>query len=188
MSGARVHVLAAGYVGDRVASTVTLIDDDGHLTIVDPGMVASRDAILAPLAALGVEPGDVADVVFSHHHPDHTINAALFLNARYHDHWAVYQDDLWDDQPAEGRVISPAVRLIAVPGHSAEDVATLVQTDDGLVVFTHAWWTADGPAEDPLAHDAAELTRSRRRILDLQPLLIVPGHGPAFEPSPSTPS
>ena len=188
MTAARVHVLAAGYVGDRVASTVTLIDDDGHLTVVDPGMVATRDAILAPLSALGVDPGDVADVVFSHHHPDHTINAALFLNARYHDHWAVYQDDRWDDQPAEGRVISPAVRLIATPGHSAEDIATVVQAEDGTVVFTHAWWTADGPAEDPFAPDATALAVSRRRILDLQPSLIVPGHGPAFAPSATTPA
>ena len=36
-----------------------------------------------------------ADVIISHHHPDHTINIALFPNARVNDHWAVYKDDQW---------------------------------------------------------------------------------------------
>jgi glyoxylase-like metal-dependent hydrolase (beta-lactamase superfamily II) len=79
-----------------VRSTVTLIrDGDGDVTIVvDPGMVASRGAILDPLAGLGVAPEDVTDVIFSHHHPDHTLNAALFPNARFHDFMAIYKDDI----------------------------------------------------------------------------------------------
>lgn len=185
---ARIHVLTIGYASDRVASTVTLIDDDGHLTVVDPGMVASRRAILDPLDALGIAPESVTDVVFSHHHPDHTINAALFPSARVHDHWAIYQDDIWDDQPAEGRVISPSVSLIATPGHTREDISTVVDTARGVVVFTHAWWTADGPARDPLAADPAALTASRRRILDMRPAMIVPGHGAGFPPDSSTPA
>jgi glyoxylase-like metal-dependent hydrolase (beta-lactamase superfamily II) len=184
---AQVHVLATGYADDRVASTVTLIDDDGHLTVVDPGMVASRGSILDPLAALGIAPESVDDVVFSHHHPDHTLNAALFPNARFHDHWAIYQDDVWDGQPAEGRIISPHVHLIATPGHTHEDISTVVDAVGGLVVFTHAWWSAAGPAEDPLAADPVALTASRRRILDLAPRMIVPGHGAGFEPGAGTP-
>jgi glyoxylase-like metal-dependent hydrolase (beta-lactamase superfamily II) len=180
---ARVHVLTAGYVGDRVAGTVTLIDDGGHLTVVDPGMVATRARILDPLTALGIEPGDVADVVFSHHHPDHTLNAALFPNARFHDHWAIYRDDIWDDQPAEARIVSPAVSLIATPGHTAEDISTVVETAAGRVVMTHAWWSEAGPVVDPLAADQAALISSRERILSLAPVLIVPGHGPGFIPA-----
>jgi glyoxylase-like metal-dependent hydrolase (beta-lactamase superfamily II) len=49
-------------------------------------------------------------VVFSHHHPDHTVNAALFPNARIHDHWAVYQGDRWLDRDAHGAVLAPSVR------------------------------------------------------------------------------
>jgi len=82
---AEVHVLTNGYVGDRVASTVTLIRDGESLIVVDPGMVANRGAILDPLANLGVDPGAVTDLVLSHHHPDHTLNAALFPEARVHD-------------------------------------------------------------------------------------------------------
>lgn len=185
---AQVHILTVGYAGERVASTVTLIDDGGHLTIIDPGMVASRAGILDPLAALGHDVDDVADVVFSHHHPDHTLNAALFPQARFHDHWAIYRDDTWTDGAAEGRVVSPHVSLIATPGHTLEDISTVVESAEGRVVFTHASWTADGPAVDPLAVDPAAITASRRRILDLSPILVVPGHGPAFRPDGTTPA
>jgi glyoxylase-like metal-dependent hydrolase (beta-lactamase superfamily II) len=86
---AQLDVLTAGYAElPKVASTVVLIRDGDAVIVVDPGMVADRSLILDPLAALGVDPASVTDVVFSHHHPDHTVNAALFLRARVHDFWA----------------------------------------------------------------------------------------------------
>lgn len=180
---ARVDVLTEGYVGNRVASTVTLIRDGETTIVVDPGMVASRSAILDPLAKLGVQVGEVTDVVFSHHHPDHTLNAALFPEARFHDFWAIYQDDRWDGRAADGFEVSPAVRLMATPGHTAEDISTLADTDSGLIVLTHLWWHVDGPQDDPLAEDLGLLHASRRKVLDLQPSLIIPGHGAPFAPT-----
>lgn len=67
---AEVDVLFVGYADDRVASTVTCIRDGEQIIIVDPGMVPHQSSILDPLAALGVQPGDVTDVILSHHHPD----------------------------------------------------------------------------------------------------------------------
>ncbi|HEY7044928.1 MAG TPA: MBL fold metallo-hydrolase [Nocardioidaceae bacterium] len=177
---AELHVLCAGYAHDRVASTVTLIRDEGRAVIVDPGMVSDRRNILEPLASLGVDPSEVGDVVFSHHHPDHTLNAALFERARFHDFWAIYEADNWTDRPADGFQLSASVRLMATPGHTAEDITTLVETSEGLVACTHLWWSEDGPAADPLAEDQAALERSRARLLELEPLLIVPGHGAPF--------
>jgi glyoxylase-like metal-dependent hydrolase (beta-lactamase superfamily II) len=91
---ARLDILHVGYADDRVASTVVLVRDGDVTAVIDPGMVASRSAILDPLEALGIAPGDVTDVVFSHHHPDHTLNAALFQAARFHDFMAIYRDDV----------------------------------------------------------------------------------------------
>ncbi|MFV1963135.1 MAG: MBL fold metallo-hydrolase, partial [Acidimicrobiia bacterium] len=88
----RVHVLTSGYVGERVASTVSLIEGTDALIVVDPGMVSSRSVILDPVVRLGYQPEDVTDVIISHHHPDHTINIALFPRARVHDHWAIYEN------------------------------------------------------------------------------------------------
>ena len=104
---ALLDVLCAGYAADRVASTVVLVRDKGAVIVVDPGMVASRERILAPLAQLGVVPGEVTDVVFTHHHPDHTLNAASFERARFHDFWAIYRDDRWTDRPADLAVSPP---------------------------------------------------------------------------------
>jgi glyoxylase-like metal-dependent hydrolase (beta-lactamase superfamily II) len=191
MEMAEFHVLSEGYLSDhddRVGSTVSLARDGEVAVIIDPGLVPSRGSILDPLSALGVAAEDVTDVVISHHHPDHTLNVALFPNARLHDHWAWYRDDLWISRPAEGFELSGGIRLIQTPGHSTEDVSTLVDTDDGLVVATHLWWTAAGPAEDPYAPDPATLHESRARVLGLPGLArIVPGHGPAFVPTDDTP-
>ncbi|MCT4351920.1 MBL fold metallo-hydrolase [Streptomyces sp. Je 1-79] len=184
---ASLTILTAGYVGPRTASTVSLLRDGDTVVVVDPGTVADRKLILDPLAEAGIRPDQVTDVVFSHHHPDHTINAALFPAARYHDHWAIYEDDLWIDRPADGFEISPSIRLAATPGHTVEDISTLADTADGLVVLTHLWWSAEGPVEDPYATDPDALHASRRAVLDLEPALIVPGHGVAFAPTADTP-
>ncbi len=183
---ARINVLTAGYVGGRVASTVTLIQDGSATIVVDPGMVATRAAILDPLVSLGVRVEDVTDVVFSHHHPDHTLNAALFPDARFHDHWAIYRDDVWEDREADGYQLSPSVRLMATPGHTAQDISTLAETDDGLVVLTHLWWNSSGPERDPRAEDGALLLDNRAKVLALKPSLIIPGHGAAWSPGEAT--
>jgi glyoxylase-like metal-dependent hydrolase (beta-lactamase superfamily II) len=124
----------------------------------------------------------VTDVVFSHHHPDHTVNAALFPNARIHDHWAVYHGDRWTSREAEGYALSPSVRLLRTPGHTAQDISTVASAEDGVYVCTHAWWSAEGPEEDPLATDAAALTASRERLLSFA-TVIIPGHGAPFRPA-----
>jgi glyoxylase-like metal-dependent hydrolase (beta-lactamase superfamily II) len=188
---AEVHILNDGYVldeGTRVASTVGFVRDADALIVVDPGMVVARASILDPLGALDVRPERVTDVVLSHHHPDHTINAALFPNARVHDHWASYRNDVWTDREAEGFELSPGVRLLETPGHTAQDITTVVETAEGLVAFTHLWWSAEGPEEDPLAADPDALHENRERVLSLPHLVrIAPGHGPAFAPGPGTP-
>ena len=188
---AKVHILQDGYAreddaGERVGSTVTLIVDGNVIVVVDPGMVASRAGLLAALAAHGVAPESVTDVVFSHHHPDHTVNAALFPAARIHDFWAVYDGDLWISREAEGTELSPSIRLIATPGHTDQDISTVASTADGVYVCTHAWWAAEGPADDPFSPDQAVLSRSRERLLGIASV-IIPGHGPSFVPGPGTP-
>ena len=186
---ARFDLLLAGSLtsdGGGVVSTCSLIRDGDRIIVVDPGMARAQSDILEPLADLGLAAEDVTDVIISHHHPDHTINVALFPAAAVHDHWAIYRGSDWEDSDAEGRELTPSVRLIRVPGHTAEDIAVVAGTADGVVVCTHAWWSENGPAEDPFALDAAKLSSSRARILAVADL-IVPGHGAPFRPGPDTP-
>lgn len=183
---ARLDVLFDGYAGPGVAGTVSLIRDADRIIVVDPGMVPSRAAILDPLDALGVAPSDVTDVVLSHHHPDHTMNVALFPEtAAVHDHWATYRGDEWISRPAEGVRLSAGVRLLETPGHTPQDITTVVDTNEGIVALTHLWWHSTA-GTDPRATDRGALHAGRRRVCEIA-TRIVPGHGPAFEVGPNTP-
>ncbi len=191
MNSAEVHVLSDGYGAKEqipwaVASTVTYIRDSDSHVIVDPGMVADRRSLIQGLRKLGVEPEQITDVVLSHHHPDHTLNAGLFHEARVHDHWAIYRNDSWTPRPAHAFEVSPSIRLAETPGHSPQDITTLVGTSSGLVALTHLWFTSLGPADDPFCTDAESLRGHRRKVLEVADL-IVPGHGAAFKPDATTP-
>ncbi len=184
---ARVDVLVEGYARvPHVAGTVTLVRDAGRVVLVDPGMVADRDLILRPLRELGVVPEDVTDVVLSHHHLDHTLNVALFPVVPVHDFQSVIEGDVFTRREADGVDLTPSVRLLATPGHTPQDVTTLVGTADDVVALTHLWWTGEGPADDPYSPDRDELRRQRERVLELA-TLVVPGHGAPFRPSGTTP-
>lgn len=178
---ATYHLLHAGYArDDGVASSVSLVIDGEAVIVVDPGMVADRERILAPLRSHGVAPEQVTRVVITHHHPDHTLNVGLFANAEVIDFWARYRGDQWLDHEGEGYRVSPHARLILTPGHTEQDATVLVETDAGVIALTHAWWRADRtPDLDPLAEDQDALMVSRQRIL-AEADLVVPGHGQPF--------
>ncbi len=180
---ATVHVVHPGYVrdnGTRVGSSITLVRDGDALIVADPGLVASRAHILDPLAALGVSPEAVTHVFLSHHHPDHTMNVALFPNAEVVDFWARYRDDLWLDHDGDGWNMTPHAQLWLTPGHSEEDASLMVDADDGVYALTHLWWHTDRtPAIDPFASDQAVLDAQRARVLAAVDI-VIPGHGELF--------
>jgi glyoxylase-like metal-dependent hydrolase (beta-lactamase superfamily II) len=60
-----VHELSLGMVN------VWLVEDGERLALVDTGVVGSERAILDAAAALGRQPGDIANIVLTHCHPDH---------------------------------------------------------------------------------------------------------------------
>jgi glyoxylase-like metal-dependent hydrolase (beta-lactamase superfamily II) len=175
-----VHLLHAGYAGDRVASSVVLVRDGDARIVVDPGMVARRSLILDPLAALDVTAESVTHVFLSHHHPDHTINVALFPNAEVVDFWARYIADEWLDHDGDGYRLSPHAQLWLTPGHTAEDASLIVEADDAVYAMTHLWWRSDrSPEIDPLADDQTAIEAGRARVLAAADV-IIPGHGGAF--------
>ncbi len=177
---ASVHLLHAGYAGERVGSSITLVRDGDALIVADPGMVARRALILDPLAALGVAPEAVTHVFLSHHHPDHTLNIAVFPNAEVVDFWARYKDDLWLDHEGDGYELSPNAHLWLTPGHTEEDASLIVDAEGGVHALTHLWWRGDRtPEVDPLAWDQAELVRQRERVLAVADV-VIPGHGEPF--------
>jgi glyoxylase-like metal-dependent hydrolase (beta-lactamase superfamily II) len=177
---ASVHLLHAGYANEGVGSSVVLVRDGDASIIVDPGMVKSRSLILDPLVALDVTPEAVTHVFLSHHHPDHTINVALFPNAEVVDFWARYIGDQWLDHDGDGYRLSPHAQLWLTPGHTSEDASLIVDADDAVYAMTHAWWHTDRtPVVDPLGDDQVALEASRARLL-ARADIVIPGHGGPF--------
>ena len=177
---ATVHLIQAGYNGDRVGSSITLVLDGDARIVVDPGLVAHRSRILDPIAALGVAPDAVTHVFISHHHPDHTVNIALFPNAEVIDFDSRYRDDTWLDHDGDGYRLGPRTTVWQTPGHTPQDASLIVEAEDGIYAMTHAWWHEDRTPEiDPYAPDQGILDASRARILAAVDI-VIPGHGGAF--------
>jgi glyoxylase-like metal-dependent hydrolase (beta-lactamase superfamily II) len=177
---ATVDLLHAGYARDRVASSISLIRDGAAIIVADPGMVARRSLILDPLARLGVAPEAVSHVFISHHHPDHTLNIALFPNAEVVDFWARYRGDEWLDHDGDGFRLGGSTQLWLTPGHTEEDATLIVEAEDATYALTHLWWRGDRTPEiDPLAWDQAALERGRARVLAAADV-VIPGHGEPF--------
>jgi glyoxylase-like metal-dependent hydrolase (beta-lactamase superfamily II) len=57
-------------------------------------VVTERAFILEGLRKAGVAPEEVTHIFISHHHPDHTVNIALFPNAEVVDFGARFRGDL----------------------------------------------------------------------------------------------
>jgi glyoxylase-like metal-dependent hydrolase (beta-lactamase superfamily II) len=176
-----VELIHAGYTrGDHVGSSISVVRDGDAVIVADPGLVASQSLILEPLVARGIAPGDVTHVFLSHHHPDHTMNVALFQNAEVVDFWARYKDDLWLDMPGDGYRLSPKAQLWLTPGHSNEDASLIVEADDAVYAMTHCWWHTDRTPElDPYCDDQNAIMVARARILEVADV-VVPGHGEPF--------
>ncbi len=160
----------------RVAGTVVLIQGNNVTIVSDPGMITDRTLIVEALKKEGVFPEDVTHVFISHHHPDHTVNIALFPNAELVDFWGRYKGDLWQDHK-DGYEIAPGMKVLRTPGHTEEDASLVVETNQGAYVLTHLWSFADiTPGEDPLAWNQEKLDENRKKILEIADW-IIPGHG-----------
>ena len=194
---AEVYVLVPGYVKEGegreenipafldghgalfVQSTVSLVRDGDIRLIVDPGILHDIRDLHRALQRHNLTVDDVTHVFVTHQHIDHTRNIGLFKNAKVYDYASVYDREYWG-RHADGFQISPAIRIIQTPGHTDECASLAVQTNEGVVVMTHAWWFSDRtPEQDPLADDQDRLNASRRRILELADR-VIPGHGEPF--------
>jgi glyoxylase-like metal-dependent hydrolase (beta-lactamase superfamily II) len=124
-------------------------------------------------------------VFLTHHHPDHTVNVALFAEAEVVDFWARYRGDEWLDHDGDGYALASHARLWLTPGHTEEDASLVVEADDAVYAMTHAWWRGDRtPEADPLAWDEERLEASRRRLLEGGIEIVIPGHGEPFRLRP----
>lgn len=171
LDGTNTYVVGA--VGGPVVVVDPGPDDPPHLDRIAE-VVRDRDA-------------EVAAVVVTHHHVDHTA-AASTVGARF---GCPVHAPLAGDTHRAGRVLADgdhvdvrgtALRVVATPGHCADHVA--FRLDDGaLLTGDHVL----GRGTSVVAHPDGDLTAylaSLRRTLDLGAHVLHPGHGPSLADDP----
>ena len=160
---------------------------EGTVAVVDPGpdTAAHLQAVEAAAADLDAEP---CAVLVTHHHVDHR-EAAPAWAAR----WGVPVVAARPDVAGPGGRVVADGDVLEVGGLQVDVVATPGHTRDSLSfrLPTGALCTGDhllGRGTTVVAHpdgDLAAYLDSLRRVLDLGPDLLLPGHGPEMGDDPS---
>jgi N-acyl homoserine lactone hydrolase len=164
--------------------------------LVDPGLIMQGGPVIGAMQQLGVEPNDVKDVILTHLHFDHAEGMAAWPMRRTFVHRleteAPYAQivsgvlELANLEVLEGEEgeIEPGLRWIRTPGHTDGLISLLVDTDEGLVVIAS---DCVGPLPEyfdemdlpeDFGPEREELLRQWKRIRELDPAVVIPGHNP----------
>ena len=185
-----------GRAAGMVAFPNTLLVRGERDYLVDPGLIMQGAPVIGALQELGVEPAAIKDVVLTHLHFDHAEGLAGWPQRTVYVHrleteapyaqivagmLEIVNLELLEGEEGE---IEPGVRWLRTPGHADGLISLLVDTDDGLVVIAS---DCVGPLpeyfdEMDLPEDFGperdELLEQWRRIRDLDPAVVIPGHNP----------
>ncbi|CAN5445670.1 hypothetical protein BH20ACT15_BH20ACT15_07770 [soil metagenome] len=187
--------------GGRVAGMLAfpntlLIRMDERDYLVDPGLINQGAPVIGAMQELGVEPHEVKDVILTHLHFDHAEGLAAWPMRKTYVHRieteAPYAQivagqlenanlEVVDGTDGE---IEPGLRWMLTPGHCDGLITLLVDTDDGLVAIAS---DCVGPLPEyfeqmdlpeDFGPEREELLRQWKRIRDLDPAVVIPGHNP----------
>ena len=185
-----------GKATGMVAMPNTLLIRGERDYLVDPGMLMQGGAVIGAMQELGVEAHEVKDVILTHLHYDHAEAMAAWPQRRTYVHRieteAPYGQvvagvlemanlEVVDGEEGE---IEPGLRWILTPGHCDGLITLLVDTDDGLVAVAS---DCVGPLPEyfdemdlpeDFGPEREELLAQWRRIRDLKPAVVIPGHNP----------
>lgn len=185
-----------GRAAGMVAAPNTLLIRAGRDYLVDPGLIVQGAPAIGALEELGVAAHEIEDVILTHLHFDHAEGLAGWPQRRTYVHRleteAPYAQivsgvlemaniELLDGEQGE---IEPGLRWMRTPGHSDGLVSLLVDTDRGLCVIAS---DCVGPLPEyfdrmelpeDFGPEREELLRQWRRIRDLDPAVVIPGHNP----------
>jgi glyoxylase-like metal-dependent hydrolase (beta-lactamase superfamily II) len=191
---ATVKVLIEGYAkklehGWIASSTVCLITAGDIKIIADPG--CNREKLLAVLQRENLKTGDIDYVLISHAHPDHSLLAGIFENAKsitWDSKLQYDSDSLTEYAP---HTLGPDIEILQTPGHMLEHISLLVTTIEGKVAIAGdtIWWLEDEEQKftiDQPDHSQAKgmdmptLIESRKKLIALADY-VIPGHGKMFK-------
>jgi glyoxylase-like metal-dependent hydrolase (beta-lactamase superfamily II) len=167
------RVLAPNPSVYTLEGTNTWIVGSGPAIVIDPGPDLPQH-----LADVAREAGSVGAVLVTHDHPDHAPGAIPFarlVGAPVFASRLVGAERLSAGQ--EVRAGDIALTTVPTPGHTSDHVAFFEPASGAL--FTGDTVLGRGTSFiDPPDGDLAQYLRSLRRLIDLDPRSIYPGHGP----------
>jgi N-acyl homoserine lactone hydrolase len=185
-----------GRTAGMVAFPNTLLVRGERNYLVDPGLIMQGAPLIGAMRDLGVDPNEVKDVILTHLHFDHAEGMAAWPMRRTYVHRieteAPYAQvvsgmlemanlEILDGEEGE---IEPGLRWILTPGHSDGLITLLVDTDEGLVAIASdcvgplpEYFEAMELPED-FGPEREELLAQWRRIRELEPHMVIPGHNP----------
>ena len=188
-----------GRATGMVAFPNTLLVRGERDYLVDPGLIMQGAPVIGAMTELGVDPNEVKDVILTHLHFDHAEGLAGWPMRRTYVHKieteAPYAQlvsgvmemanlEILDGEEGE---IEPGLRWMLTPGHSDGLISLLVDTDDGLVVIASdcvgplpEYFEQMNLPED-FGPEREELLKQWKRIRDLDPAVVIPGHNPPVE-------
>ena len=163
------------------------VPGSGEVVVVDPG--PDDAAHLAAVEdALSARDASVSAILVTHHHADHA-EAARPWAARFGVEVSAATSDVASPASAtlsDGAVVHRAglaLELVATPGHTRDHLA--VRLPSGVLLSgDHVL----GRGTSVVAHPDGDLRAylaSLRRVLDLGPDALYPGHGPALTEDPT---
>lgn len=169
-----VRVLAPNPDVYTLEGTNTYVLGADPAIVIDPGPDDAGHLVEIERVA-----GTVGAIIVTHQHPDHAPGAAP-LAARTGAPLYAFRPPEGGELLRDGQTVrADGVALTAVhtPGHTPDHVALLLE--DGPVLFTGDAVLGRGTSViDPPEGDLAAYLRSLRRMRELAPRTIYPGHGP----------
>lgn len=185
-------------------SSLWLLQDGSRTVLIDAGQPAYIPLIQEGLKGLGLEAGDITDVLITHLHWDHVANFTMFPNATT---WVGEQELAWAAQQPAGTAfipdlhvqelvrrtegvermradveVLPGIHTIASPGHTPHHLAFFAeQAGDGMVFagdsVKNVFELATARVDSTMDEQQSIATIDRLRSLMTDTgALLVPGH------------
>ena len=205
---ATVDVLLDGFSfrtnkGSPGFCSVTLVESDGRLILVDPAHVGRRRELGAALEQRGLSEASIDAVVLTHAHWDHAQNfdrfaeAPVLLHPRERSYASAPHENDWAtpawtglalethqlQEVVEGDEIASGVRVIELPGHSVGSIGLLVETAAGTVCVSgdavHSTWVLESRQPPIVFGSLSQARESVAKALSAADI-IYPGHDQPF--------
>lgn len=199
-----VNEVYNGMVFSLGSTNTVLIRDNGLNIVFDPGILqlGRYGTLKQRLAEFNLEPDDIDMVINSHCHYDHVESNYLFKGKPlvihekeieytvrlYWPEWRKAFIDIMEVNAISGdKQVTENVKMIETVGHMPGSITALVDTNDGVValvgdavIVKEDLLELKPPTVVTLNTEADIAVESLRRIKELNPALVIPGHDAPF--------